>query len=190
MRVDKEYLFDTARGEKTLADLFNGRSQLLVYHFMFGPDWKEGCKNCSFFADHVDGLLVHLEQNDLSMVMISRAPLAKINAFKKRMGWKFTWVSSNKNDFNFDYHVSFTREDLKKGVYYNYAIQKIGIEDLPGFSVFYKDENGNVFHTYSCYGSGGDLLVGANNFFDLTPKGRNGSSQADWVRHHDKYDTP
>jgi predicted dithiol-disulfide oxidoreductase (DUF899 family) len=193
VKVEKRYLFEGPDGQRTLADLFAGRSQLVVDHFMLGPGWKEGCVGCSFGADHVDGALVHLEHHDVSVVAVSRAPWPEIEAFKRRMGWRFKWVSSYGSDFNYDYHVSFRPEDLAKGkAYYNYELREVGIEELPGTSVFYKDERGEVFHTYSSYARGGDLLCGTYNVLDLTPKGRNETGPSrnltDWVRHHDRYD--
>ena len=190
VKVNKSYVFDGPDGKETLSDLFNGHSQLIVYHFMLGPDWEEGCKSCSFLADHFDGANWHLPHRDVSFVVISRAPLSNIQAYQKRMGWRFKWLSSFGNDFNFDYHVSFTREDEKKGkVYYNYATQQFISDELPGLSVFYKDDEGDVFHTYSMYARGLDILVGAYNFLDLVPKGRdeNPDSTMDWVRRHDEY---
>ena len=190
VKVDKNYVFDAPGGKKTLADLFEGKSQLIVYHFMFGPDWKEGCPSCSFNMDHTDAALVHLAQRDVSFAAISRATLPQIEAFKKRMGWRFKWVSSYGNDFNFDYHVSFTKEDEAKGrVYYNYGMGEFISEELPGLSVFSKNADGDVFHTYSTYARGLDILVGAYNFLDLVPKGRDEDpdSTMSWVRHHDRY---
>ncbi len=193
VRVDQEYVFDAPGGKETLADLFDGRSQLIIYHFMFAPGDKEGCPYCSFLADHIDGSLPHLEHHDVSLVVVSRAPLAQIEPFKRRMGWHFKWVSSYANDFNFDYQVSFTKESLAQGpAYYNFEpvpSQREG--EGPGTSVFSMDETGQVFHTYSSYARGGDLLIGAYNYLDLTPKGRNETGPnfnlTDWVRHHDKY---
>jgi predicted dithiol-disulfide oxidoreductase (DUF899 family) len=190
VKIDKEYGFDGPDGKETLADLFAGRSQLIVYHFMLGPGWEEGCKSCSFLADHFDGANWHLPHRDVTFVVISRAPLAEIQSYQKRMSWRFKWLSSRRNDFNFDNHVSFTEEDEKKGkVYYNYATQEFISDELPGLSVFYKDENGNVFHTYSTYARGLDILVGTYNFLDLVPKGRdeNPDSTMDSVRRHDEY---
>ena len=190
VKIDKEYIFDGPDGRQTLADLFDGRSQLIVYHFMLGPGWEEGCKSCSYLADHFDGANGHLPHRDVTFVVISRAPLSQIQSYQKRMGWRFKWLSSHGKDFNFDYHVSFTEEDEKKGkVYYNYATQEFISDELPGLSVFYKDENGDVFHTYSTYARGLDILVGAYNLLDLTPKGRNENPDAtmDWVRRHDEY---
>jgi predicted dithiol-disulfide oxidoreductase (DUF899 family) len=195
VKVDKTHTFDTPHGRKTLAELFNGRSQLIVYHFMFGPDWQEGCPGCSFVSDHVDGALLHVEQRDVAYVAVSRAPLAKIEAFKKRMGWNFRWVSSDGSDFNYDYHVSFTSEQRAKGeVYYNFNMidataQGFDSDELPGVSVFYKDEAGDVFHTFSAYGRGVEPLIGAYDLLDLTPKGRDEEhNMTDWLRHHDRYD--
>ena len=190
VKIDKEYVFDGPNGKETLADLFDGRSQLIVYHFMFGPDWEEGCPNCSFLCDHIDGTLAHLEHHDVTLLVISRAPMSHLEAYKKRMGWQFKWVSSFGNDFNFDYHVSFTEKEIAKGkIYYNYEMTEGG-EEQPGISVFYKDESGDIFHTYSSYARGGDLLIGTYNFLDLTPLGRQEEKGEgmDWVRRHDRYD--
>jgi len=190
VKIDKEYVFDGPKGKETLADLFDGRSQLIVYHFMFGPDWEEGCKSCSYLADHFDGATWHLPHRDVTFVVVSRAPLSEFEPYKKRMGWRFKWVSSHDSDFNFDYHVSFTKEEEKKNkVYYNYAVGEFISDELPGLSVFYKDANGDIFHSYSTYARGLDILVGAYNFLDLAPKGRreNPESTMDWVRRHDQY---
>ncbi len=190
-KVEKEYTFQSARGPETLSDLFDGRSQLIVYHFMLGPGWAEGCKSCSFLADHFDATLVHLAHRDVSFVVVSRAPLSEIEAFQKRMGWSFHWVSSYESDFNFDFGVSFTKDELAKGeVSYNYGLTRFGSEEAPGASVFYK-EKGDVFHTYSTFGRGLDIFLGTYNFLDITPKGRDEDGLAfsmSWVRHHDKYD--
>jgi predicted dithiol-disulfide oxidoreductase (DUF899 family) len=194
VKVEKNYLFDGPVRKETLADLFDGRSQLIVYHFMFGPEWEQGCPSCSFLSDHIDGSVVHLAHRDVTFVVVSRAPLPKIEAFKKRMGWRFKWVSSNGSDFNFDYHVSFTKDELTKGkVYYNYDMNKFPSDEGPGISVFYKDGTGDIFHTYSAYARGLDILVGAYNYLDLVPKGRDETElpwTMAWVRHHDKYDEP
>jgi predicted dithiol-disulfide oxidoreductase (DUF899 family) len=191
-RVEKDYVFDTADGRKTLADLFAGRSQLLVKHFMFGPDWEQGCVGCSFGADHVDGIVVHLEHHDISYVAVSRAPLPKIEAFRRRMGWHFRWVSSAESDFNFDYQASFSPEDIASGkAYYNYKEQSVGIDELTGFSVFYKDVDGAIYHTYSTYARGGEMFLSAYGYLDVLPKGRNetiNGNLTDWVRHHDRYE--
>ena len=190
VRVEKDYVFDGPDGKETLSDLFEGRSQLMVYHFMFGPEWEQGCPSCSFVSDHIDGANWHLPQRDVTLLAVSRAPLAQIEAFKARMGWRFNWVSSYGNDFNRDYHVSFTKEELAKGkVYYNYDLVE-GYDELPGLSVFYKDENGDMFHTYSAYARGLDMLIGAYNYLDLAPKGRDEAAlpwTMAWVRHHDRY---
>ncbi len=191
-KVDEPYVFDGPRGKETLADLFEGRSQLVVYHFMFSPEWDEGCRHCSFWADNFNGIGVHLNHRDVTLVAVSRAPLAKLEAFKKRMGWSFKWVSSSGSDFNFDYQVSFTPEELKSGTArYNYAKEDPGFADREGASVFYKDPAGTVFHTYSCYARGIDILNGAYHFLDLVPRGRDEEglefTQA-WVRHHDRYE--
>jgi predicted dithiol-disulfide oxidoreductase (DUF899 family) len=193
VRVKKQYAFDGLNGQETLADLFDSRSQLIIYHFMFGPDWEEGCKSCSYLADHFDGANWHLPHRDVSFVAISRSPLPKLEAYKKRMGWRFKWLSSYGNDFNFDYHVSFTKEDEKKNeAYYNYGKGEFITDELPGLSVFCKDEAGEVFHTYSTYARGLDILVGAYNFLDLVPKGRDEDHldfTMEWVRRHDEYET-
>jgi predicted dithiol-disulfide oxidoreductase (DUF899 family) len=189
-KVEKRYEFDSAGGKVTLADLFGGRGQLVVYHFMFGPGWEEGCKSCSYMADHFDGLAIHLAHRDTTLMAISRATLAEIEAFKKRMGWKFPWVSSFGSDFNFDYQASFKPEDAGRKVLYNYAWGDYFLDETPGLSVFAKDAAGEVFHTYSTYSRGLDILVGAYNFLDLVPKGRDEDGLAfsmAWVRHHDRY---
>jgi predicted dithiol-disulfide oxidoreductase (DUF899 family) len=163
-----------------------------VYHFMFGPEWNEGCPSCSFNMDHTDGALVHLAQRDVTFVAISRAPLSKIETFKKRMGWRFKWVSSHGTDFNYDYHVSFTKDEMARGkVYYNFDLNEFPSEEAPGISVFYKDPNGDIFHTYSSYARGTETVLGTYNYLDLVPKGRDEDGLAftmSWVRHHDRYD--
>ena len=192
VRVEKSYVFDAPEGKVPLAGLFGRRSQLIVYHFMLGPGWDAGCKSCSFLADHFEGALPHLAARDVGFVAVSRAPLAEIEAFRKRMGWGFRWVSSHGNDFNYDYHVSFRKEDLgKKKLEYNFALGDISMEELPGASVFYKDEAGGVFHTYSTYARGLDIMLGAYNWLDIVPKGRDEEGLQygmAWVRHHDKYE--
>jgi predicted dithiol-disulfide oxidoreductase (DUF899 family) len=191
-KVDKSYVFDGPNGKETLAQLFGKRSQLVVYHFMFNPAGDAGCKHCSFWADNFDGIDVHLNHRDVSFVAISRAPLAKLEAFEKRMGWTFKWVSSGQTDFNYDYQASFTPEQVQSGaVFYNYSKVKLDMADREGVSVFYKDESGAVFHTYSSYARGIDMLNGAYHFLDLVPKGRDEDRLAftqEWVRHHDKYE--
>ena len=193
MKIEKEYVFDAPEGKVTLADLFAGRSQLVIYHFMFGPDWQEGCPSCSFVSDHIDGALPHLAARDVTVTMVSRAPLAKIEAFKKRMGWQFKWVSSHGSDFNADFHVSFTKDEMAQGkVNYNYTMQEFPSAEAPGLSVFYRDADGDVFHTYSTYGRGLDPLVGTYTILDLVPKGRDEDHlgfSMEWVRHHDRYGT-
>ena len=192
VKVDKPYVFEGPQGRQTLADLFEGRSQLIIYHFMFGPGWKEGCPSCSMLADHLDGMLAHIAQRDITVAVVSRAPLAELAAFRQRMGWRFKWLSSYGSDFNHDHHVSFTKEELARGkVYYNYRMTEGG-DELPGASVFYKDGQGNIFHTYSTYARGLELLLGAYSFIDLTPQGRDEGGlpfTMAWVRHHDRYDT-
>jgi len=191
VKIDKDYVFDGPKGKETLVELFDGRNQLVVYHFMLGPGWEEGCKSCSYLADHFEGANWHLPHRDVTFVVVSRAPLSEIEPFKKRMGWRFKWVSSHGNDFNFDYHVSATEdEQAKEKMYYNYKTQELMSEEMPGLSVFYKDENGDVFHTYSTYARGLDILVGTYNFLDLVPKGRDEDHldfTMDWIRHHDRY---
>ena len=188
-KVAKNYVFDTPDGKKTLADLFGGKSQLIVYHFMLGPDWEQGCPSCSLLADHFDGAVVHLAQRDVGFVVVSRAPLAQIEKFKRRMGWNFKWVSSFGSDFNYDYQVAFKPEDMASGqVYYNYRKTKAMSPELVGVSVFFKDETGAIYHTYSAYSRGVDILNGAYNYIDLTPKGRDeGERNQFWVRRHDEY---
>jgi predicted dithiol-disulfide oxidoreductase (DUF899 family) len=190
LKVDKEYTFDGPDGKETLSDLFRGNSQLIVYHFMFGPGWGEGCPHCSFWTDHYDGTLPHLNQRDTSLVLISRAPLKEIAPFNKRMGWKIKWLSSFNNDFNFDFHVSFTPEEIKSGTLnYNYGKLHMDIDEREGVSTFYKDRRGDIFHTYSSYARGIDMLNTTYHFLDLTAKGRdeNPDRPRDWVRYHDKY---
>lgn len=185
-KVEENYLFDSPHGKVTLSDLFEGRSQLLLQHFMMGPDWKEGCIGCSFMADHIPGTLPHLNHHDVSFVAVSRAPIENIEAFRKRMGWNFPWVSSGQNSFNFDYNVSFKKQET---VYYNYEMSKFGGEELPGISVFYKDESGQIYHTYSSYARGNEALLSTYVILDLMPKGRNEENGLqDWVKHHDKYE--
>ena len=189
--VEKAYAFDGASGRLTLSDLFEGRSQLVVYHFMLGPGWKEGCPSCSLLADHFDGAVVHLAQRDVAFVVVSRAPLPQIEKFERRMGWNFKWVSSFGTDFNFDYHVSATPEEKASGkAMYNYELTEFPSEERPGASVFYKNEAGEIFHTYSSYGRGLDILIGTYNFLDIAPKGRDEEAlewSMAWVRHHDRY---
>jgi predicted dithiol-disulfide oxidoreductase (DUF899 family) len=189
-RVEKNYVFECPNGPETLAELFAGRSQLIIYHFMLGPNWEEGCKCCSFLADHFDAAQIHLAHRDVTFAAVSRAPMPRIHAFKKRMGWRFHWVSAFGNEFNRDYGVHFTKDELAAEVDYNYHRTRFGSEEAPGVSVFYKDDAGEIFHTYSTYARGLDPLVGTYHFLDLTPKGRDEDGLAfsmAWVRHHDKY---
>jgi predicted dithiol-disulfide oxidoreductase (DUF899 family) len=186
VKVEKNYVFDTPSGKKTLAELFGKNSQLIIHHFMWRWDLDQGCPSCSLEADHAKGAIVHLENHDVSYVRVSRAPLAKLEAYKKRSA---KWVSSYGSDFNYDYHVSFTKDELAKGeVYYNYAMTKDGFDEFPGLSVFYKDEQGSVFHTYSSYGRGNEEVIGAFIYLDATPKGRNETEIMDWVKRHDEYE--
>jgi len=190
VRVDKPYTFHTWDGRATLADLFEVRSQLAVYHFMLTPGSNRICDGCAFLSDHVDAARMHFEHADLSFVAVSRAPLAEIERVKQRMGWRFRWVSSQGSDFNYDFGVSFRPEQVARGeVGYNYGTTPYAAEDLHGTSVFAKGEDGSVFHTYSTYARGAELLSGAFNWLDLTPKGRNERTTMDWVRLHDEYDT-
>jgi predicted dithiol-disulfide oxidoreductase (DUF899 family) len=193
VKIDKDYHFETGGGRVSLAELFGGRSQLVIQHFMLGPDWKEGCPSCSFMADHTDGMLPHLAARDVMMLAVSRAPLSEIEAFKKRMDWRFDWVSSHGSEFNHDFHVSFTEEEVASGkVDYNFTTQAFGSTEAPGISVFHKDADGNVFHTYSVYGRGVELMMGTYRILDLVPKGRDEDGlewTMQWVRHHDRYDS-
>ena len=192
VKVDKAYAFDGPDGAQTLGDLFAGRSQLVVQHFMFAPDWEEGCKSCSFWADGFERMIPHLAARDTTLVAISRAPLAKLNAFKKRMGWTFDWLSSARCDFNYDYGVAFTPEQIAQGEKsYNFGSSGFGIEDAPGISVFYRDESGEIFHTYSCFARGLDMMNAAYNYLDLTPLGRHEEGlpyPMDWLRLRDRYE--
>lgn len=191
-RVDKEYVFDGPDGKETLQELFDGRRQLVVYHFMFPPEWEAGCPSCSFWADNFDDNIVHLAHRDVTMVAISRAPYPKLAAYEKRMGWRFKWLSSFANDFNFDYQASFRPEELAKGrAFYNFKVQDPGGSDREGVSVFYKEPKGAVFHTYSAYARGIDMLNTAYHYLDLVPKGRDEAGHdftQFWVRRHDEYD--
>ena len=188
-RVEKAYAFDGAHGRQSLADLFDGRQQLVIYHFMFGPDWEAGCKSCSFWADNFNGITEHLRARDVSFAAVSRAPLEKLRAFAKRMGWSFNWVSSLGTDFNYDYQVSFSEQQVKDEVEYNYGRRKFPSTEAPGISVFFR-EGDAVYHTYSTFGRGLDMMNAAYHFLDLVPKGRDEAGlsypQA-WVRHHDQY---
>jgi predicted dithiol-disulfide oxidoreductase (DUF899 family) len=193
VKVAKEYVFDTPQGKKTLSQLFGGRSQLIVYHFMYGPDWKEGCVGCSFLADHIDGANQHLMHHDVTWIAVSRAPLEKLLAYEKRMGWKFPWASSEGSDFNYDFHVSFTRDQIAKGnATYNFEPYTGDMEDLHGTSVFIKDKDGTIYHTYSAYARGDERSLGTYMWLDITPNGRNegeGGNLTNWVKRHDQYET-
>jgi predicted dithiol-disulfide oxidoreductase (DUF899 family) len=191
VRIDKNYIFDTSSGQRSLVELFEERRQLLVQHFMFAPGWEEGCPSCSYMADHIDGMNVHLANRDVTFVAISRALLTDIQRFRQRMDWQFTWVSSNLNDFNFDFRVSFTMEEKTKDeVNYNYENHSFESEEMPGISVFYKDGTGQIFHTYSTYRRGVEAMMGTYQLLDLTPNGRDeepGQGMR-WLRHHDRYE--
>jgi predicted dithiol-disulfide oxidoreductase (DUF899 family) len=190
VKVDKPYRFDGADGFETLADLFAGRSQLIVYHFMFAPDWDAGCPHCSHWADNFNGIIVHLNHRDVTMVAVSRAPYGKLAAYRARMGWSFKWVSSGASDFNFDFHVSFTPEELaSKDAFYNFTRQDPGVSEREGVSVFHQGPAGAVFHTYSTFARGIDMLSTDYNYLDLVPKGRDEDGRGPfWVRRHDEYD--
>ena len=190
VKIEKEYLFDEPTGKAALGDLFCAKSQLIIYHFMFGPGWKEGCEHCSFWADHFDSVNIHIGQRDTAFAVVSHASLTEIEPFKKRMGWRFKWVSSFNTDFNFDFNVSFTPEQVRSGVLpYNYGKYRAKIEEKEGASAFYRDKNGDLYHTYSSYERGIDLMNTTYNFLDLTAKGRdeNLDHSQDWVRYHDEY---
>jgi predicted dithiol-disulfide oxidoreductase (DUF899 family) len=191
VKVEKNYIFDGPEGKVALSELFAGKSQLVVYHFMFDLSWDAGCKSCSFWADNYNSIIVHLNHRDANLVAISRAPLAKLQAYRKRMGWSFKWVSSAGNDFNYDYRVSHTAEEIARGEgYYNYRMTKMRSAEMPGISVFHKDAEGNIFHTYSTYERGLDMLNGAYHIMDLLPKGRDEKGLTftqEWVRRHDEY---
>jgi predicted dithiol-disulfide oxidoreductase (DUF899 family) len=189
-KIEKQYVFESRNGTETLADLFDGRSQLLIYHFMFGPGWKEGCPSCSYIADSFDPAALHLAQRDTTLAVVSRATLPEIDAFQKRMGWRFHWVSSNGTDFNYDYQVSATKDEKTGKAYYNYDFTDFPSEERPGLSVFYRDANGQIFHTYSAYARGLDILLPTYNLLDMTPKWRDEEGLPHpmaWVRHHDRY---
>ena len=190
VKVDKQYVFDGAKGKETLPELFENRSQLIVYHFMFAPDWDAGCPHCSHWADSFNGIIVHLNHRDVTMIAISHAPYRKLAAYQKRMGWSFKWMSSFETDFNYDYHVSFTPEELAaKKAFYNFTLQNPGPPEREGISVFHKDGGGNVFHTYSAYARGIDMMSADYQYLDLVPKGRDeGGRGPFWVRRHDEYD--
>ncbi|HEX2542905.1 MAG TPA: DUF899 domain-containing protein [Caldimonas sp.] len=191
-QVEKDYVFDAPEGRRSLADLFDGRSQLIVQHFMFGPGWQQGCPSCSYMADHTDGMTVHLRQRDVSFVAVSRASIAEIERFRARMGWQFRWVSSAANDFNKDFHVSFDPEDrIEDAVYYNYRMNPFPNTEAPGISVFHRNDAGEIFHTYSTFERGVEAMMGTYRMLDLVPRGRDehdGFYKMDWVRHHDRYE--
>lgn len=194
VRVDKEYVFDSPRGRKTLAELFGDNSQLIVHHLMFHPDWEAACPGCTFQADHIDGPRAHLQQKDVRIVAVSRAPLVKLLAYRERMGWQFEWLFSYGGDFNYDFAVSFPKERAERGEIDGYNFDTIGAdsryhsEELPGVSVFHRNAGGAVFHTYSTYARGLDDLIGANHYLDLTPSGRNEGAYPEWPRRRDEYD--
>ncbi len=191
VRVEKDYVFEGPNGPETLADLFGSRSQLIVYHFMLGPDWQEGCKSCSYLADHFDGMQIHLAHRDVQFAVVSRAPMHRIAAFRERMGWRFHWVSAYSTDFQHDYGVHLTAQELQGPPVYNYGTTPFTSQEAPGVSVFCRNDSGLIFHTYSAYARGLDALVGTYQFLDLVPKGRDEDGLAftmEWVRHHDRYE--
>jgi len=190
VKVTKNYVFDGPKGKETLADLFEERSQLVIYHFMFGPNNEAGCPHCSLRADGFNGINVHLNHRDVTMIAVSRAPYEKLAAYKKRMGWTFKWVSSGDTDFNFDYRVAFTQEEMaKKKAFFNYAMQDPGPPDREGHSVFFRDKRGDIFHSYSCYARGNDMLNIHYHYLDMVPKGRDENGRGPyWVRRRDEYD--
>ena len=191
-KVEKDYVFEASSGRVRLADLFQGRSQLVIQHFMFGPGWEQGCKSCSFMTDHFDAAAVHLSARDTTFAVVSHAPLAESLPFKKRMGWNVSWVSAHGTDFNRDFHVSFTPAEMDAGeVYYNYGMRPFPQQEAPGVSVFARDAAGAVYHTYSTYGRGVEFIMGAYRVLDLVPKGRDEENLEygmEWVRHHDRYE--
>lgn len=192
VRVDKEYTFEGPDGRQSLSDLFDGRSQLIIYHFMYGPDWEEGCPSCSFWADNFNGIDIHLQHRDISLIAVSRAKPETLDAYSKRMGWSFKWVSSYDSDFNYDFQASFTPAEMEKGeMFYNYALTKFPSEEAPGISVFYRNDQDEIFHTYSCYARGLDMLNGAYHYMDLTPKGRDEAGlpyTMAWLHRRDQYE--
>ena len=192
VKVEKGYVFDGPDGRQPLSQLFEGRSQLIVYHFKYGPDWEEGCPSCSFWADSFNGIVEHLKARDVTMIAVSRAPYPALKKFQKRMGWSFNWVSSLGSDFNYDFHVSFTPEEQEGKVFYNFEKQEFPSDEAPGISVFYKDESGSIYHTYSAYSRGLDAVNGAYQLLDLAPKGRDEAGlpwSMAWLKHRDKYGT-
>jgi predicted dithiol-disulfide oxidoreductase (DUF899 family) len=192
VKLQRNYVFEESGGSVTLAELFDGRSQLIVYHFMFGPDWQEGCPGCSLLSDHVDGARQHFEHNDVSFVAVSRGSIDNLMAYRQRMGWNFRWVSSAGNDFNLDFHVSFPKGTRERGVFYNFSeLPDPEMDELPGVSVFCKEDDGRIYHTYSTYGRGGEMFLTVYAWLDIVPKGRNETKRGnlgDWVKRHDRYE--
>ena len=192
MCIRDRYTFEGPDGRQSLSDLFNGRSQLIIYHFMYGPEWEEGCPSCSFWADNFNGIDIHLQHRDINLIAVSRARPETLDAYSKRMGWNFKWVSSCDSDFNYDYQASFTPDEMDKGaMFYNYAVTKFPSEEAPGISVFYKNEQDEIFHTYSCYARGLDMLNGAYHYMDLAPKGRDEDELPNtmaWLHRRDQYE--
>jgi predicted dithiol-disulfide oxidoreductase (DUF899 family) len=192
LKVDTDYIFEDPNGKLSLGDLFENKSQLIIYHFMYGPDWEEGCPSCSFWADNFNGIEIHLRHRDANMVVVSRASLAQLQTYRKRMGWDFKWVSSLGNNFNYDYHVSFTAAEMEKAeMFYNFKIGNFPADEAPGISVFYRNPEGEVFHTYSCYARGLDMLNGAYHYLDLLPRGRDEDDldfTMAWLRRRDEYE--
>jgi predicted dithiol-disulfide oxidoreductase (DUF899 family) len=192
LKVDTDYIFEDPNGKLSLGDLFEDKNQLIIYHFMYGPDWEEGCPSCSFWADNFNGIEIHLRHRNANMVVVSRASLAQLQAYRKRMGWDFKWVSSLGNNFNYDYHVSFTAAEMEKAeMFYNFKIGNFPADEAPGISVFYRNPEGEVFHTYSCYARGLDMLNGAYHYLDLLPRGRDEDDldfTMAWLRRRDEYE--
>ena len=194
VKIETAYMFDTESGPKALAELFDGRSQLIVHHLMYAPDWNAACPGCSFQAEHIDGPAPHLDRHNVRIIAVSRAPLDKLLAYRARMGWRFEWASSRGEDFNHDFRVSFTEDEIANGrIDYNFGTivtdPRYLSRELPGVSVFCKDEAGAVFHTYSSYARGLDMLLGTNHYLDITPEGRNDAAHPNWPRRRDEYDT-
>jgi predicted dithiol-disulfide oxidoreductase (DUF899 family) len=191
-KIEKPYTFASPRGQVSLADLFGSHSQLIVQHFMFGTGWEEGCKSCSFMLDHFNTAALHLHARDIAFAAVSHAPLTESLPFKERMGWNVNWVSSHGTDFNYDFFVSFTPEEMARGkVYYNYEKQELPFEEAPGISVFARDAAGAIYHTYSTYGRGVEIVMGTYRLIDMVPKGRdeeNDEYGMQWLRHHDRYE--
>ncbi len=191
VEITKDYVFDSPSGPVSLKELFDGKDQLITYHFMFDPEWEAGCKSCSFIADHIDPSAVHIAERDVALAIVSKAPIEKLQSFKKRMSWRFSWVSSAGSEFNRDFHVSFTDEELDSKGYYNFREQGFPCREAPGISVFAKGDDGAIYHTYSAYARGLEDYIGAYRLLDIAPKGRNEgdfSYGMEWLRLKDEYE--